>query len=274
VSDDDRLSAWLDGELDAGEAEALADELEADPVLAAELEDVARVRAILRSAADVKPRPGALDRIVAVVAADETAAAVDSPVPVVDLGRRRRVSRVAAIAAALAIIGAVVGGVGGSTTLPAVGDLVARHDAAASDAMPADSHPMPMDDVDGMGPAMPSDLKMSGAFHSDGGLLHLVYRDNVGSVVSVFRQAGETDVEQLPDGKVADMSGTEVWSSTVADMSVAVIDGDGFVWTVVGDDDHDPMMVAMMDDLPSRSPSLGDRLRDAADAVVRPWRLD
>ncbi len=60
----------------------------------------------------------------------------------------------------------------------------------------------------------------------------------------------------------------------VGDRHVAVVDGRGYVWTVVGADDHDTMMVAMTDDLPGREPSLLERLGDAADAVVRPWRVD
>lgn len=280
---DDRLSAWLDDELEPAERARFALELDRDPVLAAELESLARVRTMLRSAAAVEPAPGAMDRIVAdVAAADDRSTGRAAPdAMIVDLTRRRRgVSVVAAIAASVAIIAGVVGGVGGTTTLPAIGDLLARHDAAAADGpMPDDAEAMPMDDMEGVGPTMPAAMTMAAAYHGDGSLVHLVYRDTAGATVSVFRQDGDADLDKLagrddlPEGEVADMAGTDVWSATVDEMHVAVVDGDGYVWTVVADDDHDAMMVAMADDLPSRDKGIGDRLTDAADVIVRPWRL-
>ncbi|MCH1434111.1 MAG: hypothetical protein L7U56_00455, partial [Acidimicrobiales bacterium] len=127
---DDRYSAWLDGELDDAEIAVLESELAADEALAAEFEALRSVRQYVRAEAMVALSPAALDRIVtAVEAVPGSGDEVVSPAPVVHLSARRRVPTLAAIAASFAIIVSVVGGLGGSATLPAVGDLIARHDA-------------------------------------------------------------------------------------------------------------------------------------------------
>ena len=277
---DDRLSAWLDDELGPDERADLERELAADPALARELEALAAVRDRLRDAALPAPHPGVLDRIGAEVAADSGGgSAAPRPAPagdvVVPLRRRTGWPRlVAAAAAFVLIVGAVVGGVGGSDTVPAVGDLVARHDAAAADEPMPDAVEMPMDEADAMGPAMPAALTMTDALHyDDPDVVHLVYRDGSGSMISVFRQDGDADLHGLDGGTMTAMGGTDLWMDTVDETPVAVVDGEGYVWTVVGADDEDTMMVAMDDDLPTRSAGVAERLRSMAEAVVEPWRL-
>lgn len=236
--------------------------------------DHAEVRDLLANLPLVEPPPGAMERIIAAVAADT------GPVgEVADLGERRRVRsqrwipRVAAAAVVLAIVGVVVGGVGADTRIPAVGDLVAAHEAAAAEVMPDSAHEMPMDEAHHMGPAMPESMEMMAAYVESGGTIHLVYSAG-GGVVSVFRQEGDTDLGELDrSGEVKMMGETPMWSAVVAEMHVAVLDGDGYVWTVVADHHDDEMMDVMTDDLPSRSPSLLERARDVADAVVEPWRF-
>lgn len=281
--DDDRISAFLDGELPESAAAEFEAEITANPSLAAEVESFAAVRNLLRTEAGVQPRAGAMERIVATVSAEALAdhRAGDAEVgpgtvaPVVQLSGRRRVPGLAAAAASFVIIGSVVGGLGGSTTLPAVGDLVARHAAAAAaESMPASDDDV-MSEAMAEGPSVPSGYEIAHASR-DGSVIHLVYAGPDGSMVSIFQQEGDTDVSMIGDemgkGELGEMGGQPMWSGSVGDTHVAVLDGDGYLFTVVGDADHDTMVV-MMGGLPSRDPGFTARLSDAADAIVEPFRL-
>ena len=194
--------------------------------------------------------------------------------PVVDLAsRRRRIPTFAAVAASFAIIVSVIGGVGGDTTLPAIGDLVARHDAAAAE-MPKE----PMDESMSDMPKMDGEMDMM-AGEVEGGVAHAVYVAKDGSIVSVFRHDGDLDGDALLDemgGSMGEMDGHAMWAKDMGARHVAVLDGDGYIWTIVSDVEVDPMadlMNDMMDELPERSPSLAERLHDLAEAVVEPFEL-
>ena len=273
-------SAHLDGELSAQEQAEFERALETDPELAAEYEAVAQVRALLRGEI-VEPPAGAMERVVAAVAAADSRAdhAADALAPVVTLESRRRVPTFAAVAAALVIIASVVGGLGGSTNLPALGEFVDQHQAAAAvlegAPMPddmADFDPMPMDEATTVSPAMPPDYSMEHAF-VDGATIHLMYRTSAGEPVSVFRHEGDADLDDLGDGSFVRSDEAAMWSAPMDDTYVIVVDGTGYVWVVVSAEPHDDMMGDLMHDLPSRSPSLMERLKSAADAVVEPFRL-
>ncbi|MEM8709289.1 MAG: RseA family anti-sigma factor [Actinomycetota bacterium] len=281
---DDRYSAWLDGELDEHEIPELEAELAGDPELQAEFEALRSVRDLIRAEAMVAMRPGALERIVAEVEADlvdsaPTTAADPSPAaPVVSLAeRRRRVPAFAAVAASFAIIVSVVGGLGGDTTLPAVGDLIARHDAAAAD-MSGDMDMSEMDDMADDMPAMDGSMSMMAA-EVDDDLVHAIYESSTGSVVSVFRQDGELDVDELVDemdgGDTGVMDGLPMWGKDIGDLHVTVLDGDGYVWTIVHDvgAPMDDMMNEVMADLPSRDAGVRERLHDVAEAIVEPFGI-
>jgi hypothetical protein len=276
----DWLSAHLDGELSAAERVEVKAAIASDPRLAEEYEELARVRALLRGDA-VEPAVGAAARIVAAVAGADVDAdgSAETLAPVVELRRWRRAPSMAAAAAAMVIIATVVGGVGGAEGVPAIGDLVAQHEAAAAvidgAPMPDDvTHmdEMPMDVAMAEAPPMPDELAMAHAF-ADGSTLHLVYVADDGEFVSVFRHEGDTDVHDMGDGSVIEGDEASMWSGPHGDAYVAVIDGTGYVWVVVSAEPHDSMMDDMMHDLPTRSPSIGDRARDAADAMVEPFRF-
>ncbi len=274
MTSNDRISAWLDNELSHNEARLLASEMAADPELAAEADLLAEVRDLVRSQAQITAPDEVFERVCAAVGADQTAVAERPPLG--GMRGRRRVPTFAAVAATLVIVAGVVGGVGGSTTLPAVGDLVARHSAAAAgDPMPPSDEGALHDAMTGGLAAMPGGYEITQAWQDDT-LTHLVFAGPDDSMVSVFRQAGNTDVDMVGDemaeGEVGDVGGVSMWSGSVGDAHVAVLDGDGYLWTAVGDTDHDTMMV-MMSDLPARRRGVLERLRDAADAVVDPFRL-
>ena len=279
---DDRYSAWLDGELDGDDIAVLEAELAADPDLAADFEALRSVRDLIRSEAMLAMPAASLERIVGEVdALDRSASEADTPrssaaesATVVDLAsRRRRVPTFAAVAASFAIIVSVVGGLGGSNTLPAVGDLVARHDAAAADMPEHESGPM--DDM----PSMPTPMEMAHSETIDDGVVHAVYVSGEGTVVSVFRQTGELDLDGLVDemdgGDTGEMAGHPMWAKDIGDLHVTVIDGDGYVWTFINDvaEPMDSMMDDMMTELPARSSGVRERLHDVAEAIVEPFGL-
>ncbi|MEZ5245978.1 MAG: zf-HC2 domain-containing protein [Acidimicrobiales bacterium] len=272
------LSAYLDGELSTVEAREVEAALAADPDVAATCADLARIRSTVRDAVVDIP-VGALERIVASVESD---GAQGSQAPVgaaVVALRRRRVPTFAAAAAAMAIIAGVVGGLGGSTTVPALGDLIARHEVAAAvldgAPMPAemdDMEPISMDEATVASLPMPADYSMEQAF-AEGDTIHLVYRSGLGDPVSVFRQDGDVDMDALGDGSMTHGEEADMWSAAIDGSYVAVVDGDGYLWIVVSPAPPDDMMDDMMDDLPTRSPGVKERLRDAADAVVDAFRI-
>lgn len=271
------LSAHLDGELSPGEEHELAGALAADPELAQLLDELTTVRAILR--ADVVDVPAdALPRVMRTVAAADPDGRA-GPAPVVALADRRRVPTFAAVAALLVVVASVVGGLGGSTTVPALGDLLARHEVAAAvlegAPMSADMdgmEPIPMEVASSAALPMPDDFAMEHAY-LEAGTVHLLYRTRVGEPVSVFRQEGEVDIEALGDGAVAWSDEAAVWSRPMDGAYVVVVDGDGYLWVIVSTTPHDEMMDDMMHGLPSREPGVVERLRDAADAAVEPFRI-
>lgn len=282
---DDRYSAWLDGELADDEVAELEAELAADPELQEEFEALRSVRDLIRAESMVAMQAGALDRIIAEVAAEDSVdddivvvADEPAPAPVVSLDeRRRRIPTFAAVAASFAIIVSVVGGLGGETTLPAVGELVARHDAAAAE-MPLDGGDMDKmdDDMAGDMPSMTDSMEMMAA-EIDDDLVHAIYESSTGSLISVFRQDGDLDVDELVDemdgGDTGEMDGLPAWGKDIGDLHVTVLDGDGYVWTIVHDVDApmDDMMNDVMSDLPSRSSGARERLHDVAEAIVEPF---
>lgn len=281
------LSAHLDGELSDAERTEVDAALAADADLAAAYDALRAVRAVLRGET-IEPPAGSAERVVAAVRAADTATAAvedDAIAPVVSLGSRRRVPSLAAVAAVMLIIVGVVGGVGGAEGLPAIGDLVAQHEAAAA---VVDGAPMPdeMDDMDKMpmgeamsaAPSMSDEMAMADAY-VDGPTLHLVYVDGGGEVLSIFRHEGDAGgggFDGLERAGATPDDDTQMWSGPRDGLYVAVIDDEnGYVWVVISDEPKDAMMADMMqDDLPGRSPSFGDRLRDAADVIVEPFRFD
>ncbi len=265
------LSAGLDGELSGEEQAELDAALANDPRMVELYDELKTVRSVLRSSA-VAVDDATLRRLVAGVEAADVA-------PVIPLDRRRRVPTFAAAAAAMVIIAGVVGGLGGSDSIPALGDLIDRHEAAAAvidggemPDMMDDMDPMPMDEASDAALPMPAEYTMRHAY-VDGSTIHLVYRSSHGDAVSVFRHEGEVDVDDLGAGSMVSSEEADMWSAPMDDAYVAVVDGSGYVWVVVSGAPDDEMMDAMMYDLPRRSPSVGERLRDAADAVVDPFRL-
>lgn len=272
------LSAHLDGELTPEEAARVDEALASDPELAALHDELRAVRASLRGAVVAVADRRLAQLVAAVEATPDAEPSAPTEASVVPLAPRRRARRVVAVAAVVVIIAGVVGGVGGTASLPALGDLVARHEAAAAvvtgepatgaDPLMDEMDPMPMDEAADAALPMPGEFAMEKAF-ADGTTVHLVYRSRGGETLSVFRHEGDVDVEDLGDGSTAWSDEAAMWSAPMEGSYVAVVDGDGYVWVVVSAGPHPEMMDDMMHDLPSRSPSWRERLA----RVVEPLRF-
>lgn len=278
MSLDERFSAWLDGELDESEISHLEAQLAADEELAAAFDALRSIRATIRSEAMMPMPMSSLGRIMVAVEAvdgvDVDGGEPVSPVETVPVSHltRRRAPTLAAAAASFAIIVSVVGGLGGTSTLPAVGDHLARHEAAAVD-LPT-MGVVPMEDT----LSMPSSLEVAHRARIDDDVVHAVYVSGTSSVVSVFRQDGALDLDGLVDemngGETTEMAGHPTWAKDVGRHHITVIGANGYVWTVITAVDE-PMesMMDVMDDLPSREADLHERLHDVAEAIVEPFGL-
>ena len=274
--DDDRLSAYLDDELASAERDEVEIALASDSALRSLLAELAEMKAVLGDSM-IEPSSASIDRMIgAIERVDEQRPPTLSSV--VDLASHRRVPTFAAVAGSIVIIASVVGGVGETASIPAIGDLIVRHEAAASDlesgvelAMDDDAMHEMMDD----GPSIPIRLDLT-YVDQDGPLLHAVFESPEGLMLSLFRQDGDADLNEIGNelgiGEIVDMGGHEMWASDMGETHIAVIDGDGFTWTIVGDAEADHMMT-IMSDLPARSPSIGERVGDVADTIVNPFRL-
>jgi len=257
VSDHDRLSAYLDGELDADEHRRIEDELSSDSGLAAELDAARMARDLVRELGPVEPPA---NFVFAPASDDDAATGGDVGADVVSLDSRRRARPWLLGVAAATIFFLVLGFASGTRVadvVPPVDRLVDEHAAAAA-AMP-DAPPMPADEadqMDDMGPDMP-DMPMVATYTLGDGVTQLVYETD-GGYLSVFRQDGRLDAAELPPGAASmDMpSGTATVVPVSADTDVVVVERDDVVFTVVGQSDDHDMVMAMADSVPPTDRSL------------------
>ena len=243
----ERLSAYLDGELTDDERRQLEIELGAEPQLAAELEATASIRTMLRDLPMVEPTRGIFERPIA------------QQSNVVDLGseRNRRRTKWAATAAGVASMAAVwmlILGVFSGTSLtrvlPAVDQYVDRHAAAQEIADGFEiMEPMPKTD-------MPADaaedgtMPMTAAFHKDD-VVHLRYGDGDHSL-SVYSEPGEADWDALGErgGEMDTMANEPAWHYVTTDgIDVVVIERDDHVITMVAAPEMHEAMETMASDL-------------------------
>lgn len=294
--DDELLTAVLDGEATPTEEAEVARRVAEDPDVARRLEGLRQVRGMLRGLDLVEPPPGALDRIVATVAADADQIGVDTvgtddrrgavaggaEVVPIAAGRRARRTGIAAAAAAVALIG-----VGAAVAPPAaamvppIDDYVERHEmVAAPAATPAGPMPLAMHDVqpsavEGMGglsampqlAGMPRDHVFDG---SDG--THVFYKDATHEV-SVYAVGGAVAWGSLPAGGTMEMVGdVKVWTRHDGPNAVMVAERGREVYTLVGDapDEYFQDAVAALPDAPM---TMADRMRAMVDTLTAPFSL-
>lgn len=254
---DDRLSAFLDGELDDAERRALEARLSHDGALAAELDAVRHSRQLVRGLGPVEPPA---DFVFA-----PSGGAADGLAEVVPLDRHRRRRGLLAVAA-VTIFFLVLGFASGTRVadvVPPVDDLVDQH-AAAAEAMPdavvdGSFELMPeVEDVDDMGPAMP-EMPMVAVYQADG-IMQFLYDTDHGPV-SVFRQEGTLDAGSLPSTEPMPTEAGMARYLVDAEREIIIIERDGVVFTVVGDLTNHDMVMTAADAVPATDRSVIEQIR-------------
>lgn len=242
------LSALVDGELTAAEAERVLGHVDDCARCSEELDVLERSRSALRALPELEPPPDLIEGLV-----------------------RRRHRRVVLgalggfAAAAVAVLVALSASVGPVPRIePQLAAFVDDHEATAV-TVPAAPDRQERSSFAGL----QVDNRVAGfdlvAVQTDDEVVHAFYwRD--GRVVSVFRQDGAVDWDALPEGgerlRVGDR---DAWRS--ADDSSMVLDVDGSVVTIVGADREVRAQVA--GDVSGPPPeSWWDRAHDAAQTVL------
>ena len=258
---DDRLSAWLDGELAPAERAELDDELARSAQLRADIEAISAVRGLVRSLPPVDPPFGFFERL------GRTAPRARASRPSIRsrAARRRLVGSVVAVAAAWLLILGFGVGVGALRVVPPLDALADRHATAyaAGDGYTE----MPMADAEVLGPAR-GDMALVAAWH-DATVVQLVYADS-GGTISVFRQRGSLDGDHLPAGGAAmAVGGMAAWSTEMHELKVVVVDAGDAVYTVVGAMANTDHVVSMAGAVPlvHRSSSFWSITRRGVDRV-------
>ncbi len=252
---DDRLSAFLDGELDPVERAVIEAELDASAELRAELDAVSEVRDLLHNLEPVEvPGDFVFEPSAAPLADRDSRDPADKTsdnVIAIDRRRRRRstfAKSVVAVAAVFALLVGVGSVIPGTEIVPAVDNLVSAHTATA-EALPM---PMPEDDMDDMvklGPDAES-MPMMGAQEGDD-YLQLVY-GSPDEYISVFRQEGRLDATRLDGPQPMDMpDGSTAYQLYSGDLTVLVLETDGLVYTIVTGDKMMDDAMKMADTLPA-----------------------
>ena len=94
-----------------------------------------------------------------------------------------------------------------------------------------------------------------------------------GNPVTLLRQEGSVDWDDLPGGVRSDVGDTEVWVASGDGPATVVAERDGAVYTLVSDEVTAVALVAMVDELPEGQPdstldALVDQARDACHTLV------
>lgn len=276
------LSALLDGELRAAEREAVVLHVTGCGECAGELAALRAARLALRSLPAVDPPPGFLAGLV-----PPRAVVGRAPARQGRRGSTRLVAAQVAAAAAAALVVAV--GAGSWRPVPVsaqVGGAVERHAAAAgalevglggasllpTPVTPTTSARRPVREL-GAPFVAPEDLagyRRVGVFQADGVVQVLYRRGKHG--LSVFEEEGELEGGSLPiDGSPVQVDGATAWrwDDPRAAGRVVVMERDGLVVTVVGDESADAVLEVVRALPGPAGPSVGARLRAACAGALR-----
>ncbi len=234
---DERLSAYLDGELDPIDIATLEADLAASTDLAADLATLGRTRQLLRSMGDIEPTPGIFEPTVVSL----------------DAHRRRRGLRLAVpgvailgVAAVWLLVLGVFSGTGVARFVPAVDDYVDRHASAIE---LGESDGFLAIDGDDMAPMVDTDtgLAMMGAYRR-GDVVQAVYSDG-SHELSVYREPGRVDWDSIMarGGTLDQVDDDKMWHYEADGFAVVVVERRDHVVTVVADPGMDDMMMKAAD---------------------------
>lgn len=270
----DQLSALVDGALTAVEADAVRSHVADCPECARELEDVRHVRRLVRELPAVEPPAGYF-------------AGLLDPDVVVPMTARRRRGVVAAmsgsVAAGLLLLVVAASSVAPSAIGPEVVASVERHAStvgaleavgliahagdrfvSAASVPPTTAEPRAPGDLPAPfdAPERLAGYELVEAYAIDDGV-HLLYRRGP-FALSVIQTAGDLDWDALPDdGTRMRVAGKRAWrwDERTADGRLWVIDDDGMVVVLIGDEPGDAVL-AVASELPgARSMPMRSRMQ-------------
>jgi hypothetical protein len=265
---DEELSAYLDGELDEAGYQHAYHHLSTCAHCQAQLDEINRVRTVIRTAPPVDPPFGFVERFVR------------------DRRRRRWApAAVVGLAAAWVLMIAIAGGSIGVE--PPVRDIAVAQSELGSDGEDVES--FRADDIefaaaerDEIPNAFRGPEEVGGgdyaagfqALNRDGWLMLYDVDDEP---VVVYEQLGEYEPGALPSGGDRfEIEGDRAWRGAVDGRNAVVVQRGGMTYTIVGESDVEDL-VAMAEELPEREaaspPSLGERLQEAADDFVSAFAL-
>jgi hypothetical protein len=265
----DLLSALLDGELGAEDAAAVRAHVGECTDCSRELDDVRIARRLVRELPAAEPPSGFLASLL-----DEPPTEAATVVPL-EPHRRRRGARLSAMAAAsigvAAAVVVIVAAPWASTSNTIEPDLevaLEQHEStvgaleddgvlsrsatrlqAEEPVTPTTAKVQPMSQIDDDFDA-PQELggyELVEAYDVAGGV-HLLYHRGA-YALSVFEREGDIDVDALPPGgTMTRIGGHRAWRwDDIADGRLIVIDADGVVITIAGDEPGDAVLVAARD---------------------------
>ncbi|MCX7619392.1 MAG: hypothetical protein N2037_00930 [Acidimicrobiales bacterium] len=298
------LSAWLDGELELAEAEAVVALVERDPDAKAEFEAARTVRAMLRELPQVEPPAGFYERLLECgpvlgwsrVRGDARgvhphgrwgshSAPVDPEMTrVVRRERRRRGGLVAlaALGTATSFIAVVGMTPAVDRFVPPIEAFAARHEQmTASGGQPRGNDRdeasgfavAPVSWLDTMAPTAMGEYRRVAGYRSDD-VVHLVYSDGT-SLVSIYEQPGNVHWRGLPNGDRMSLGSVSAWSSRRGEGEILVVERQSVVFTLIASAPHDEM-VEMATRMPTMTPhvGMGERLRRACEQMIESFGLD
>ena len=245
------LSALLDGELPAADAEAVRAHVAACADCAAELAAVREARTALRSLPAVEPPPGFIDGLLATTAADEPPAGARRAEVVPLRGRRAALANAAAAVAAGVLLVVANGGTQAQAVSPSLDGVVERHASVLSAGLggSAGSSGPSVRTTARVRPPFraPQELagyRLRGAYPVEGGM-HLLYEKGR-FALSVFEQEGELDPDDLPaDGSHLRIDGDDAWRwDGDREGRVVVLERGDLVVTLVGEESGDAVEAA------------------------------
>lgn len=284
----DALSDLLDGRLTVDAAAALRAHVIGCAHCSAELDAVREARASVRSLPAVEPPTAYIEAVLAITEPDERGSG--RLAAVLPLRRSAAMANAAAAVVAGAFIVLGAGGAGAGAVAPGVGGAVEQHAAtisAISTGLGAPDPLLPPDEVSPttlprrstdvprpyLAPKSLGAYRLADAFRSERGVYLLYQKDQY--ALSVFEQEGNVDFAGLPAlGERLQVGGDDAWRWTGprADGRVLVLERDGVVITLVGDESAGAVLAAARQLPPgARSLPIGTRVRracgDALDAL-------
>ena len=276
------LSALLDGELGPAEREAVVAHVTGCGDCADELAALRAARLALRSLPAVDPPGGFFEGLV-----PPRLVGGRAPARRARRGPTRLVAAQVAVAAAAALV--IAAGAGSWRPAPVsaqVGGAVERHAAAASamqvglgggsllpaPVTPTTSAQRPISELGApfVAPEELAGYRRVGVFQADGGIQVLYRRGDHG--LSVFEEEGDLDMASLPpDGSSVRVDGAIAWrwDDPRAAGRVVVMERDGLVVTVVGDESADAVLEVVRALPGPAGPGFGARLRAACATALR-----